>query len=319
VSVRIATRGSALALAQARRVAGWLQERLGCAGELVVLKTTGDRIQDRSLAKVGGKGLFVKELEEALRDGRADLAVHSAKDLPAELAPGCVLAAFPERADARDALVARARGARLDALPRGARVGTGSVRRSAQLRAARPDLEVVPLRGNVPTRLRKLEDEGLDAVVLACAGLERLGLADRIDERLDPERVLPAVCQGVLAVETRADDPWAERLAALDDPAARVAATAERAFLSGLGGDCATPLAAWARADGSGRIRLDALLASADGRRLLRARREAEATVEAAEAAGRDAAREVLAAGGAALLAALREDAAAASPGGGGP
>jgi hydroxymethylbilane synthase len=306
--VRIATRGSDLALAQAERVAAGVRERLGADTELVVLKTTGDRIQSMSLAKIGGKGLFVKEIEEALLDGRADLAVHSAKDLPAELAPGCTLAAFPERADARDALVARERGATLDTLPRGARVGTGSVRRAAQLRARRPDLRVVPLRGNVPTRLRKLEDEGLDAVILACAGLERLGLAERIDERVAPEALLPAVCQGILALETRADHALARELAALDDPASRRAATAERAFLVGLGGDCTTPLAAWARDAGEGRLRLDALLASSDGATVLRARREAAGSADAAGEAGRDTAREVRAAGGDALLAALREE-----------
>ncbi len=182
-TVRLATRTSDLALTQARLVAGMLEARLGVAPELVRLQTTGDRIQSVSLAKLGGKGLFVKEIEEALLEHRADLAVHSAKDLPAALPEGLELVAFPERADPRDALVARERGATLESLPRCARVGTGSVRRMAQLRALRPDLEVVPLRGNVPTRLRKLESENLDAVILACAGLERLGLAERIDER----------------------------------------------------------------------------------------------------------------------------------------
>jgi hydroxymethylbilane synthase len=284
-------------------MAARIRERLGEPTELVVVKTTGDRIQSVSLAKIGGKGLFVKELEEALLAGRADLAVHSAKDLPAALAPGCVLAAFPERADPRDALVAREPGATLADLPRGARVGTGSLRRGAQLRAARPDLQVVPMRGNVPTRLRKLEEDGLDAVVLASAGLERLGLAGRISERLEPALMLPAVCQGILALETRAGDALAARLVALDDADARSAASAERAFLAGLGGDCNTPLAALARVE-AGSITLDALLCSPDGRRLVRARREAPRAQAAA--AGADAAREVLASGGAALLAEVR-------------
>ena len=214
-TVRLATRTSDLALTQARLVAGMLEARLGVATELVRLQTTGDRIQSVSLAKLGGKGLFVKEIEEALLEHRADLAVHSAKDLPAALPEGLELVAFPERADPRDALVARERGATLESLPRGARVGTGSVRRMAQLRALRPDLEVVPLRGNVPTRLRKLESENLDAVILACAGLERLGLADRIDERLAPEAMLPAVTQGILAIEGRAGDAIARAAAAL--------------------------------------------------------------------------------------------------------
>ena len=179
-TVRIATRGSDLALAQSRTIAASVRQTLGVETDLVVLKTTGDRIQDQSLAKIGGKGLFVKEIEEALLDGRADLAVHSAKDLPAQLAEGLELAAIPERADPRDALAGREAGTRLDSLPEGARVGTGSTRRTAQLLARRPDLDVVPLRGNVPTRLRKLESEGLHAVVLACAGLDRLGLGARI-------------------------------------------------------------------------------------------------------------------------------------------
>ena len=184
--LRIATRGSGLARTQAGQVARALERALGVATELVVVRTTGDRIQDRPLSEVGGKGLFVKEIEEALLRGDADVAVHSAKDLPARLAAGLALAAFPRREDSRDALVGRRPGATLAALPHGARVGTGSVRRRAQLLRARADLEVVPLRGNVDTRLRKLEEEGLDAILLACAGLVRLGLAGRIDERLDP-------------------------------------------------------------------------------------------------------------------------------------
>jgi hydroxymethylbilane synthase len=304
--VRIATRGSDLALAQAERIAGLVRERLGRETELVVVRTSGDRIQNVSLAKIGGKGLFVKEIEEALLSGRADLAVHSAKDLPAAVAPGCVLAAFPERADARDALVARRPGTTLAELPAGARVGTGSVRREAQLRRARGDLEVVPLRGNVPTRLRKLDDEGLDAVVLACAGLDRLGLGDRISERIEPRWLLPAVGQGTLALETRADDPLAQALAALDDPETRTTATAERAFLEGLGGDCATPLAAWARVEGD-RVHLEAMLSSRDGSELHRVRHETAR--EAAAEAGAAAAREVLAHGGRALLDALHAEA----------
>ncbi|HKJ24357.1 MAG TPA: hydroxymethylbilane synthase, partial [Myxococcota bacterium] len=250
----------------------------------------------------GGKGLFVKEIEAALLDGRADVAVHSAKDLPAELAPGCTLAAFPERADPRDALVARRPGVTLVELPANARVGTGSVRREAQLRRMRADLEVVPLRGNVPTRLRKLEEEGLDAVVLACAGLDRLGLGDRISERIEPRWLLPAVGQGTLALETRADDPLAQALAALDEPAARTTATAERAFLEGLGGDCSTPLAAYARVEGD-RVHLEAMLCSRDGSELHRVRHETSR--DAASEAGAAAAREVLAHGGQALLDAL--------------
>ena len=176
-----------MALTQARHIAARIEKELGCETELVVLRTTGDRIQDRSLAKIGGKGLFVKEIEEALLGGRADIAVHSAKDLPATVPEGLSLIAFPERADPRDALVGREPGTTLAGLREGARVGTGSVRRAALLRAYRPDLEIVPLRGNVPTRLRKIEEQSLDAIVLASAGLDRLGLSDRIGERISTD------------------------------------------------------------------------------------------------------------------------------------
>jgi hydroxymethylbilane synthase len=304
--VRVATRASELALAQARLVAARLEAELGVAAELVPLTTAGDRIQAVALAKLGGKGLFVTEIESALVDGRADLAVHSAKDLPAELHPELALVAFPERADPRDALVGRTRGATLDALPRGARVGTGSLRRTAQLRLARPDLEVVALRGNVPTRLRKLESEGLDAVVLACAGLERLGLAERIDERLAPERMLPAVAQGALAIEARRGDPIGRDAAALDHAATAARVAAERACLGALAADCFVPLAALAEFAGA-ELRLRALLASIDGARLVRA--QGEAAAGAAAALGGRVAAELLAAGGRELLAALRSEA----------
>jgi hydroxymethylbilane synthase len=313
--VRIATRGSDLALWQARSIAERIEGGVGRACELVALKTTGDRLQGISLAKVGGKGLFVKEIEEALLDGRADVAVHSAKDLPAELDPALVLAAFPERADPRDALVAREDGASLAGLPRGARVGTGSVRRTAQLLRARGDLEIVALRGNVPTRLAKLESESLDAVVLACAGLERLGLGDRIRERIAPDRLLPAVAQGALAVQARRDDPLVALLAALDHRASALRVTAERAFLTRLGGDCNVPLAAFAELDASGCLRLRGLVISHAGDRVARSERTipidaadgAHATEEA-EHLGRDLATEVLASGGAELLAAARAE-----------
>jgi hydroxymethylbilane synthase len=302
--VRIATRASELALAQARGVAARVEAELGAATELVPLKTSGDRLPDVSLAKLGGKGLFVKELEEALLDGRADLAVHSAKDLPAATPAGLVLAAFPLRADPRDALVARERGAGLAGLRRGARVGTGSLRRGAPLRAHRPDLEIVPLRGNVGTRLRRLDEAGLDALVLACAGLERLGLAERIDERIDPDWMLPAVGQGALALETRAGDPLAAELAVLSDPATAACVAAERGFLARLGGDCTLPLAALAEGGAQSPLRLRALLAAADGSRMLRARREGGGL--GAAALGAAAAEDVLSGGGEALLAELR-------------
>jgi hydroxymethylbilane synthase len=302
--LRVATRGSALALAQARWVAARLEAQLAQPSELVTIKTSGDRLQGVPLSELGGKGLFVKELEEALLDGRADVAVHSAKDLPAELAGGLAIVAWPQREDPRDALVARERGTRLETLRRGARLGTGSVRRGAQLRALRPDLEIVPLRGNVPTRLEKLAAEGLDAVVVACAGLIRLGLTERIDERISIERLLPAVAQGTLAIEAAAESELGVRLAALSDASAERSALAERAFLSRLLGDCNTPLAAFAEALPDGLMRVRGLVSSSDGRSFVRG----EARGLDPVATGQAAAQEVLAKGGERLLAELRRE-----------
>jgi hydroxymethylbilane synthase len=302
--LRIATRGSALALAQARMIGAAAEAATGRAFELVILQTAGDRIQDRALAAIGGKGLFVKEIQEALLDGRADLAVHSAKDLPAQTPDRLTFVAFPRRADPRDALVARDPGLRVALLPRGARIGTGSVRRTSQLRARRPDLELVPLRGNVDTRLRRLEELGLHAVVLACAGLDRLGLSDRIHERIETEDVLPAVGQGTLALEARADDGLTAELAVLDDPTARACLLAERGFQAGLEGDCAVPIAAFAELDHAGRLRLRGLVAQPDGRRIVRG--EIEASASEATRAGSELAHELRARGGEEILAALR-------------
>lgn len=265
--VRIATRGSDLALWQARLVAGEIEARLACETRIVIVETSGDRLRDVSLARLGGKGLFVKEIEEALLEGTADAAVHSAKDLPAALHPELELVAFPERGDPRDALIASAAGTTLANLRSGARIGTGSVRRTAQLRRLRPDLEILALRGNVPTRLRKLRDERLDAVVLACAGLERLGLAARISERIDPRQLLPAVGQGILAVQARRGDPLALRLRALDHPETAARIAAERAVAEGLGGDCNVPLAALAELEPNGMLHLRGEVIAPDGRR----------------------------------------------------
>ncbi len=305
--VRIATRASELALWQARYVAQRIEQELGRAAQIVPLTTTGDELRDVSLVAVGGKGLFVKEIEEALLDGRADVAVHSAKDLPGGSTPGLVFAAFPERADARDALVSP-RVARLEDLPHGARVGTGSVRRSAQLKQGRPDLAIVPLRGNVPTRLAKLEREALDAVVLACAGLDRLGLADRIAERIDPLRLVPAVGQGALAIQTRRGDPLAAALAALGDPATAMRVAAERACQARLRADCNVPLGAHALLERD-RITLRVRLLEPDGSAAIE--RTVEGDARDPEAIGRRAAEQVLAAGGAALLEKLRAQGAA--------
>jgi len=241
-------------------------EQMGEACRIEVIKTTGDKITDVPLAKVGSKGLFTKEIEEALLEGRVDLAVHSLKDLPTELPRGLTIAAIAEREDPRDAVV----GARLGDLPGGARVGTSSLRRTAQLKALRPDLIIEPLRGNLDTRLRKLEEGRYDAIVAACAGLKRLGWEQRIAEVLEPRVMCPAVGQGALAVETREDGGSAWSVCRrLDDPAARAAVTAERAVLRALGGGCQVPLGACGRvADGI--LHLEAVVAAPDGSRLIR-------------------------------------------------
>ena len=300
--LRLATRGSQLALSQSGWVARRVEQALGVPVELVTVRTSGDRLADVSLAKIGGKGLFVKEIEEALQGGRADLAVHSAKDLPARIAEGLVLAAFPERADARDALVARDVGGHLLGLPPGARVGTGSARRRAQLSALRPDLEIVALRGNVTTRLERLTERGFDAVILACAGLDRLDLGGRIHERVSADLMLPAVGQGVLAIEARAGESLADDLGALTHAPSARAIAAERAFLARLEGDCNVPLAAFAEALPDGALRLRGMVLSLDGPQIA----QSEAQGADPVALGVSVAETVLAKGGAAILDALR-------------
>ena len=311
-TVRIATRGSDLALAQARYVAGRIEGELGLETEIVVLSTKGDRIQNVSLAKIGGKGLFIKEIEEALLDGRADVAIHSAKDLPADIAPGLELAAFPERADPRDALICRSGTRCLADLPQGARIGTGSTRRAALLLAHRPDLEMVPLRGNVPTRLARLEEDDLAAVVLACAGLDRLGRSAVISERISPEILLPAVCQGMLALEGRAGESLTRDLGQLSSPENVAVARAERAFLGRLGGDCTVPLAAHFKVvEGEG-LAGKGLVSSLDGRSI--ARSSVDGSAERPEEAGETLAVQVLRKGGDEILEELRREASGASP-----
>jgi len=270
--IRIATRRSPLAKWQANHVAGLLRAREpGLDVQLHELVTKGDKILDVALARVGGKGLFVKEIEDALLAREAQIAVHSMKDLPAVLADGLALGAVPEREDPRDALCSP-RWKTWSALPKGAKVGTSSLRRAAQLKVLRPDLEIEMVRGNVETRLRKAS-EGLDAVVLAYAGLRRLGLAEHATYVFPPEEMLPAVAQGALALEARADDPETmRRLAPLDHAETRVRVEAERGLLRRLEGGCQVPIAAHATVAGD-RVTLRALVASLDGKNVVRGER----------------------------------------------
>ncbi|MFZ7127324.1 MAG: hydroxymethylbilane synthase [Desulfobacterales bacterium] len=271
--VVIGSRGSQLALWQANWVKSALEHHHpGLRVELEIIKTQGDKILDVPLAKVGGKGLFVKEIEEALLDSRVDIAVHSMKDMPSELPAGLTIGAVPPREDPKDALIARtARG--LSDLPEGAKIGTSSLRRASQLRRRRPDFVIHPLRGNLDTRLRKLETEGLDAIVLAAAGIRRLGLESRITEVLDETVMLPAVGQGALCVEVRAaDERVQELIAPLEDMKTRVAVTAERAFLHRLEGGCQVPIAGHAKVRG-GSVELTGLVADLAGRRVVEDRR----------------------------------------------
>ncbi|VFQ43085.1 hydroxymethylbilane synthase [Desulfoluna butyratoxydans] len=272
----IGTRGSQLALWQANWVKSEL-ERLhtGVTCELLVIKTKGDKILDVPLAKVGGKGLFVKEIEEALLDGRIDMAVHSMKDMPADLPEGLKIGAIPEREDPRDALISK-NGLTFENLPQGARVGTSSLRRSAQLLAKRPDLQIETLRGNIDTRLRKVTEGDLDAIILAAAGLKRLGLGEHITECLAPELMLPAVGQGALCIESREkDDRIDAALAPLNHMPTRVTVLAERAFLNTLEGSCQIPVGAFAETDGQD-VTIRGLVAEVDGSRILMEQETAE-------------------------------------------
>lgn len=301
--VVIATRRSPLALWQAEHVKARLaalHPRL--AVELLPLSTRGDELLEVSLAKVGGKGLFVKELEAALEDGRADIAVHSAKDVPMQLPPGFCLAAITPREDPRDCLVSNA-AANLEALPAGSTVGTSSLRREAQLRERYPALQVKPLRGNLDTRLAKLDRGECQAIVLAAAGLKRLGLAARIRAMLEPEQSLPAPGQGALAIECREDrEDLRAQLASLSDPATEACVRAERALSRALSGDCQLPLAAYAVVSG-GQLRLRGLVAKPDGSRVVRG--ETSGPVSTPENLGEKLAADLRALGADAILASL--------------
>jgi len=299
----IASRRSRLALWQSEYVAAELRRlHPRCEVSILGITTRGDQILDRPLASVGGKGLFVKELEAALEDGRADIAVHSAKDVPMQMPEGFCLAAITMRGDARDCVVSD-RGESLDTLPPGSIVGTSSLRREAQLRERYPKLEVRPLRGNLDTRLAKLDRSEYDAIVLAAAGLQRLGLAARIRSMLEPEQSLPAPGQGALAIECREDRTVLRgQLTALDDAATAACVRAERAVSRRLSGDCQLPLAAFAVAAGT-EIRLRGLVAMPDGARVVRA--ELRGSSAAPEKLGESLAEALRALGADAILAAL--------------
>jgi hydroxymethylbilane synthase len=291
--LRLGTRGSPLALAQARMVRQALAGAHGLDPERIAIetiRTSGDRIQDRPLAEVGGKGLFTKEIEEALAAGAIDLAVHSSKDMPTVLPPDLVLTAFMEREDPRDVFISR-KATTIAGLPRGASVGTASLRRQAMMKRLRPDLAIVPLRGNVETRLRKLDEGVADATLLALAGLKRLGLADHATAVLDVNEFLPAVGQGAIGIETRAGDSRTrEMLAAINHADTFSALSAERAFLAVLDGSCRTPIGGHATIAG-GRIRFRGMIVKPDGSEAFEAAREGD--VRDAEKLGADAGGEL--------------------------
>jgi hydroxymethylbilane synthase len=294
--LRIGSRGSQLALWQANHVASLLREK-GHTMEIEVIKTTGDKITDVALAKVGTKGMFTKEIEEALAAKRVDLAVHSLKDVPTELAQEFELAAIMKREDPRDAFIS-VKFATLEELPRGAKVGTSSLRRQCQLKAVRPDLEVFPLRGNVDTRLRKLEAGEYDAIILAAAGVNRLGLDKYVRSRISADMMCPAVGQGALAIETRRDDAQTRTLLAfLNDADTRLAIECERALLGSLGGGCQVPIGAYAEKRG-GQVFLRAIVGRPDGSLILREQAEGDSAVKL----GREVAQTLLWRGGDKIL-----------------
>jgi hydroxymethylbilane synthase len=300
--LRIGTRSSTLALWQANHVRQTLAKTCGLEPEIIPIRTAGDRLQSASVAEVneaigaeGGKGIFIKEIEDALLSGSVDLAVHSMKDVPTEIPQGLAFAAITRRDDPRDCLISHD-GLPLEKLPQGARVGTSSLRRQAQLRRHRPDLRVLDLRGNVDTRLKKVVAGAFDAIVLAVAGVTRLGASNRITEILSSEVMLPAVGQGTLGVETREDDRDTRELAAtLDDPETRACITAERALLRELEGGCQIPLGAWARTEKGVEVFLEACVLSPDGVQFVRG--EERGAAADAEAIGENLAATLIAAG----------------------
>jgi hydroxymethylbilane synthase len=302
MKLTVGSRGSQLALWQANWVKGQLSSQ-GHEVEIRIIKTTGDKLQNAPLTRSGTKGLFIKEIEEALIDGSIDLAVHSMKDLPTDQPAGLVIAAVPEREDARDVFMARD-GKQFSALPRGARVGTSSLRRQTQLRRLRSDLELVPLRGNLDTRQRKLERGDCDALVVAAAGVHRLGLRNRITAYFAPNEMCPAVGQGALAIEIRGDaSKVAEAVRFLDHATTHGAVSAERTMLRHLGGGCQVPIAAHAVTEG-GQLRLIGVVANLDGSKLIRA--TATAPVNEPERLGTCVADDLLRQGARAILESIK-------------
>jgi hydroxymethylbilane synthase len=300
LKIRIATRKSELALWQARHVSQKLEALPGVSAvELVPLSTRGDEVLDKSLQKIGGKGLFIKELEVAMQNGDADIAVHSMKDVPADMPEGFCIAAVLERADPSDAFVSG--GIRFADLPEGAMIGSSSLRRQAQLRAMRPDINVQALRGNVNTRLSKLDDGQFDAIILASAGLERLGLGHRITERFSPAQMLPAAAQGVVGIEClEGRDDLRTVLAGIQDPVSAITTAAERAVVKTLDASCQSPVASFAGLSGD-RLKVEALVASEDGSTILRESETGDSS--AATELGRSVAKRLLDSGAGALLA----------------
>src|SRR5580698_3707965 len=310
ITTRIGTRGSTLALWQANHVKKLLEAGGTVQAEIITIKTSGDQDQESSISQIGTKGVFIKELDEALLDKRIDLAVHSMKDVPTEIPEGLTIAAILKRDEVRDCLVCKF-GHKLAKLPRSAKVGTSSVRRRAQLLRNRPDLDIRELRGNIDTRLRKLDDCEYHAIVLAKAGLDRLGLGWRSAEVLTTEVMLPAVGQGALGIETRADDEESKNVAiALADPNSRACVTAERALLAELEGGCQVPLGAWASIE-AGFLTLDACVVSPDGSEYIRLSRFG--SMQAAETIGKKLGEEFRAAGADKILQLARPDAPAKS------
>jgi hydroxymethylbilane synthase len=299
-SLRIGTRGSALALTQSEWVADLIRKHNpGADVELVTIRTQGDILKDAPLAQIGGKGVFIKEIEEALLRREVDLAVHSMKDVPAELPEGLEIVVMPLREDPRDVLISR-EGRKLEEMPSGAKIGTGSLRRGVQIRNRMPGLEIVPLRGNIGTRIRKLEKEVLDGVILAAAGILRMGWAAQVSQYLPVDLLVPAVGQGALGIETRQGDTRCRDAAAfLNDPVTFCEVGAERAFLKRLGGGCQLPIACFAKKNGE-EIALDGLVGSLDGRTVIR--RQVRGPVSEFMLLGEGLAAQILAEGGCALL-----------------